>query len=423
MAAVAAAAVPAWETARKKRSFQQFIKLKCVKNGAKKLNADAVDFDITLLDAKKMKAHILDCVAALGIVQQELVGHQQATVQREGGQPLSKETQAVLLSNKVFKASLSITAKAMLHDSIELPKENITFLRLMRAFPDDSKQTDGRSWLPLHWAVTAGEMGITEADVKLVYASDPMALQRHHLHGVGAHGYTPAHLLCMQEMTQSNMSLIRHFSILNQQAFTMSANYSGRGDPLLYGLSALHIACNLGHPTEELLQHLLQLDSSQARKKCGEKGQTPLGYLCKNSSYSDRLITCLLEVDSSAEVVGNGIVECLKTSNHKLILGRVKMLLKANPEAAKYRYSKGMNLLHLPAFQEKLPFQLCIDLMKMVHVIHKDAVREKCSRGWLPVHYAARNGTVGVMESLLGLRVSIGGYYKWITPSLAYVGL
>ena len=377
--------------------------MKCVKNGAKKLNADAVVFDITLLDVRKMKAHILDCVAALGIVQQELVGREQALVLREGEQPLTKETQAVLLSNKVFKASLSITATAMLHDSIEVPKVNNAVVRLLRAFPDDLKQTDGRSWLPLHWAVVAGNMGLTEADVKLVYASDPMAWQRHHLHGVREFGYTPAHLLCMQEMTQRNMSMIRHFSILNQQAFIMSADYLRRGNPLLYGYSALHVACHLGHPTEELLMHLLQLDSSQTRKKCSENGHTPLGYLCKTSSCSDRLITCLLEVDSSTELVGNGIVECLKTSNHKPILRRVKMLLKANPGAAKYRNSKGMNLLHLPAFQGKMPPQLRVDIMQRILAIHKDAVREVDSNGWLPVHTASRNSPVEVMEFLLGL--------------------
>ena len=403
MAAVAAAAVPAWETARKKRSFQQFIKLKCVKNGAKKLNADAVDFDITLLDVRKMKSHILDCVAALGIVQQELVSHELASVQREGKESLTKETQAVLLSNKVFKASLSIMATAMLHDSIERPKENKTSVRLLRAFPDESKMTDGRSWLPLHWAIVADDMGITEADVKLVYASDPTALQRYHLLDEGVLGYTPAHLLCMQEMTQRNMSMIRHFSMINQQAFSMSANYSERGNPSLYSYSALHAACSLGQPTEELLQHLLQLDSSQMKKKSNEDGLTPLGYLCANCSCSDHLVGCLLEVDSSVEVVGSGIAGCLESTDYSRMLVRVELLLKVNPEAAKYRDSNGMNLLHIAVRRRKVPIQLCIDTMQQILAIHKEAVREKCSLGWLPIHTAARDCTVEVMEFLLGL--------------------
>ena len=399
MAAAVANACSAWETARKKRCFQQFLQLKCVKAGHEEfLNADAVDIDINTLDVDKMKDHILDCLVALGIVQQELVSKEKSLVGQEG-----KETQAALLSNKVFKASLSITTTAMIHDGTELSETDNAVERLLRAFPDDSKRTDGRSWLPLHWAVVANEKSLTEAEMKLVYASDPMALQRCHSNGSGFLGYTPAHLLCIQEMTLRNMSLIRHFSIINQQAFTMSASYSNRGDPLLYAFSALHAACGLGQPTEELLQHLLQLDSSQIGKKSAENGLNPLGYLCSNSSCSDRLITCLLEVDSSTEVVGNGIDGCTTSTDYPHMLDRVEMLLKANSEAAKYRNSHSLNLLHLAFLQNKMPFQLCIDVMQRILAIHKDAVREVCSGGWLPVHTAARNGTVEVMEFLLGL--------------------
>ena len=400
MAAAVANACSAWETARKKRCFQQFLQLKCVKAGHEEfLNADAVDIDINTLDVDKMKDHILDCLVALGIVQQELVSKEKSLVGQEG-----KETQAALLSNKVFKASLSITTTAMIHDGTELSETDNAVERLLRAFPDNSKRTDGRSWLPLHWAVVANEKSLTETEMKLVYTSDPMALQRcHSTNGSSFVGYTPAHLLCMQEMTLRNMSLIRHFSIINQQAFTMSASYSNRGDPLLYAFSALHAACGLGQPTEELLQHLLQLDSSQIGKKSAENGLNPLGYLCSNSSCSDRLITCLLEVDSSTEVVGNGIDGCTTSTDYPHMLDRVEMLLKANSEAAKYRNSHSLNLLHLAFLQNKMPFQLCIDVMQRILAIHKDAVREVCSGGWLPVHTAARNGTVEVMEFLLGL--------------------
>ena len=403
MAAVAAT-IPAWETARKNRCFQQFIKLKCVKSGHEELlNADAVDVDITLLDESKMKTHILDCVAALGIVQQELVGQEQPSILRGGEQSLAKEQQEA--SNKVFKASLSITATAMLHDGTDVPEQCNSVDRLLRAFPDESKQTDGRSWLPLHWAVVVGEKSLIEENVKAIYTSDPMALQRHHLEGssVDDMGFTPAHLLCMQEMTTRNMSFIRHVSICNEQAFTMSASYSSRFDPVLYSFNALHAACNLGQPTEELLKHLLQLDSSQTKKKCSKNGLTPLGYLCKNSSCSDHLVVCLLGIDNSAEVVGNGIAGCLKSIDYSCMLERVEMLLKANPEAAKYHDSDNENLLHSAAYQRKKPPQLCIDVMQQILAIYEGAVREvDSSQGWLPVHTAACWSTEEVMEFLLG---------------------
>ena len=78
------------------------------------------------------------------------------------------------------------------------------------------------------------------------------------------------------------------------------------------------------------------------------------------------------------------------------------MLLKANPEAAKHRYSDDCNLLHA-AIDVGCQAQLSIDVMRRIHAIHKDAVREVDSEGWLPVHYAAFISTVEVMEFLLGL--------------------
>ena len=389
---------PEW---RARESFRQFINLKCLKSGHEELDIDADDFDITLLDVRKMKTHILDCVAALGIVQQELVYQEQELVLQEGDQSLTEEAQAVLLSNKVFKASLSIMATAMLHDSIEVPKQSNSIVRLLAAFPDDSKMIDGRSWLPLHWAVVADEK-ISEADVNMIYISDPMALQRYHSGCLDIYGYTPAHLLCMQEVTQRNMSLIRHLSICNSGAFTMSASFWMRINPLSYSYSALHAACGLGQPTEDLLKHLLQLDISQMKKKCPKKDLTPLSHLFENSNCSDRLVSCLLEVDSSAEVIGSVIHGCLKSTDCSRMLERVEILLKANPEAAKY-HDASMNLLKLAVYEGKLPSQLCIDIIQRILTIHKDAVREVDEDGWLPVHYAAEFSTVEVMEFLLGL--------------------
>ena len=399
------AAIPAWQTARKKRCFEQFIKLKCVKNQNEILDSNAADFDVSKLDQVKMKAHILDCVAALGVVQQEFVSQKLPLVLNEGEQPLS--AQAQLVSNTVFtNVAMSVLLSTLTSEGEKEPERCPSVKELLSAFPDESKLTDGRGWLPLHWAATTESLEI--ADTKVLYASDPLALQRYHQEGTDQDdmGYTPAHLLCMQEMTNRNMSLVRHFSICNSKAFTMSANYPDiDDDPLLYGFTALHAACTYGQPTIELLKHLLQLDSSQTKKKCFETGLTPLGYLCKFStgSSSDRLVACLLEVDSSAEVIGNGIDGCLQSTDHDYVLERAEMLLKANPEVAKYRDSDGENLLHLAAGVKNIPFQLRIDVMQQIHAIYKDAVREVDETGSFPVDTAARHSTVEVMEFLLGL--------------------
>ena len=407
--------------------------MKCVKKGQEELDVDAVDFDVTLLDEEKMKSVLMDCVAALGVVRKMRIDQELPLVLKAGGVPLTKETEVV--RNDAFAISLSLAATSLLHDAARKPKQSASVDILLRAFPgvsnddddddeddnDDDDASHTRDWLPLHWAVLAfstraendAAMTLTETDVKVIYTSDPLALQQYHQVSTGddedndVHddnmGFTPAQLLCTREVTNRSMSLIKHFSICNSDAFTMSASYSSRGSISLYGYSALHAACHLGHPTEELLKHLLQLDSSQIRKECHQNGYVPLGHLCASSNCSDRLVVCLLEVDSSAEVVGNGIRGCLKSTDSSGVLERVDMLLKSNPEAAKYSDEENENLLHLAAHFRVMPPQLCIDIMQRIVAIHKDAVREVDKDGWLPVHTAARFSTVEVMEFLLRL--------------------
>ena len=403
MAANANATIPAWETARKLRCFQQFIKLKCVKSGHENMDVDTVDFDVTKLDVVKMKAHILDCVAALGVVQQEFVHQKLPVVLNEGEQPLSVQAQAV--SNAVFtNVAMSLLLTTLTSEGAEEPEHSKSVKQLLRAFPDESKLTDGRGWLPLHWAAVTDST--TEANMKVLYTSDPMAMQQYHLEGndIDDMGYTPAHLLCMREVTNRSYSLIQYFSVCNSEAFTMSASYPDhRVYPSLYIFSALHAACLDGQPTEELLKHLLQLDSFQIMTMCSENGLTPLGHICQNIRCSDGLVKCLLEVDSSAAMVWNGIAGCLRSTDYSCVLERVDMLLKANPEVAKYCDASAMNLLFFPVYNKKMPFQLCIDVMQRILLMHKNAVREGDEDGWLPVHYAAGNSTVEVMEFLLGL--------------------
>ena len=394
-----------WEAARIKRSFREFIGQKCVKKGNKALNADAENFDETQLDEEKMESRILDLIAALGVVR-ERRRQAKRTLLTSSGQPMSPEMESV--RNKVFRTMvISFLDENVINKGIKLRG---AVEMVMRAFPDASKLTDGRGWLPLHWSAASvaseeNQQVNKVTNMKVLYDIDPMALQRYHLKGTGANnmGYTPAHMLCMQGTTNRIMALVQHGSICNSEAFTMSASYPNIGDPLHYGFSALHIACWGSHSKEELHRHLLQLDSSQTKKKCSENGFTPLGYLCIYNICSYRLITCLLDVDSSVEVVGNGIFGCLSSHYYTHVLARVEMLLKANPEAAKYRDSGGLNLLHIAASRRMLPFQPCIDVIQRILVTHKDAVREVTSQGWLPVHHAAHSISVEVMEFLLSL--------------------
>jgi hypothetical protein len=81
----------------------------------------------------------------------------------------------------------------------------------------------------------------------------------------------------------------------------------------------------------------------------------------------------------------------------------IEMLLKENPEAAKYRRpDTDASILHLACLRP-MPSKLCIEIMKLVLALHKDAVHDTDEDDFLPAHRAAVSCDVAVLEFLLGL--------------------
>ena len=365
-----------------------------------------------------IKAHIFDCLTLLASVQRN--GQQNTPANLAG---------ARAVRNKVFMGAVSAVGNSLLKvDGAEQLKQTNNAAvsnHLMKAFSVSEYSSFVRNerlgWLPLHWAVVLASSNlhnVTEADVKALYALDPMAMQTKHVTNVVfvTMGFNPAHLLCMSPVTAITMQLVRSFSLCSPTAFGS-----------VTAVSALHVACGCGTPTVELLQHLLQLDSSQTKKNVylGNRspGHCPLGQLCSNLmrradelTNADALVKCLLEVDKSVKVVGGAIVGCLNVFTPEYAgeaiaatserIGRlyrlIETLLKAAPEAAKYRDLDSDNLLHW-ACSASLPTKLCIDLLKLVLAVHKDAVREAGYEDALAVHSAAKCADVEVLEFLLGL--------------------
>jgi ankyrin repeat protein len=369
------------------------------------------DEEFTVAEEDAMMTHMLDCLALLAATQNE-----------------KKKEDAVIPNrmtrNKVFVAAVAIVGESLLKvDRKERP--NVAVDQLLRAFPAIEKRR--RGWLPLHWAmalVSLERYDVTEADVQTLYASNPLALQTLHMtntnDGNGADntmGFNPVHLLCANPAVQCSMQLLRSFSLCNPTAFGSTTTT----------VSALHVACRHGTPTVELLQCLLQLDNSGAKAMVtvATSKHYPLGQLCCNLVQradelpnAEDLVKCLLEVDKSKEVVGDAVLACIDSYDiadaksvdativdrrNGRLYGMVEMLLKANPGAAKHRDSIGANISHRVC-QGSLPSHLCIDIVKLVVALHKDAVQEvTVSFGWLPVHYAANSCDVEVMELLLRL--------------------
>ena len=209
------------------RMVQQFIDAKCVREdqGMEELMNDEMwykeAFDICVFDEDKMMTHILDCYAALCSFQQYRGSKKQS---------IKLDTKTQQAKNKAFKTAMSLMSRGMTHDDAEEPDDATALSNFVNTFPDNSKMTDGRSWMPLHWTSTAvgtpeGDLyGLVEEDIKLLYAMDPLALQRFHdsaedrEDNPDAHRFTPVHFLCIQPVTPLTMSLLRYFTMCNLQA-------------------------------------------------------------------------------------------------------------------------------------------------------------------------------------------------------------
>ena len=375
----------------------------------------------TMADEETIMTHMMDCVAFLAAIQQQQRQQQDIPVH-------AADVQAS--RNRAFVAALSIVGESLLNCASEKkqPKPtNAAIGQLLKAFSVPGTtypiEIGRKGWFPLHWAValvSSEQHDVTEADVKALYALDPMAMQTMHVDTVeddyedeDVIGFNPAHLLCMSPVTPCTMQLIRSFAVCNPPAFGSTTT-----------VSALHVACRYGTPTVELLQHLLQLDSSQVMTKVSFNGMThcPLGHLCFNLvnrdeelPHAEELVNSLLVLDKSDEIVGDALFGCIagistvKIGDKALadkwgdrVSGMVERLLMLNPEAAKYRGSTGDSMLH-EACSTAMPSKLCIDIIKLVLTVHKNAVREPSLDGWLPIYYAAKFANVEVVEFLLGV--------------------
>ena len=152
---------------------------------------------------------------------------------------------------------------------------------------------------------------------------------------------------------------------------------------------------------------------------------SPLGQLCLSLAANradelpnaGNLVNHLKEMDRNEEVVGHAILGCLefycspetnsvvKIDNERglLLLEMMELLLRACPEAAKYRDSRGANVLHHACRSSQLSSTLCIDVMRLILAQHKNAVLEADVDRYLPVQLAATNCGPEVVEFLLDL--------------------
>jgi hypothetical protein len=207
-------------------------------------------------------------------------------------------------------------------------------------------------------------------------------------------GCTPAHLLCKQN--PPTMSLVHFFSLRDPKAFLL-CDQQGR--------CALHLVAIFSESLE-LLQSMLQIDHTMTNRRITSAPvhgvRTALGLLYKRLEFPrlKEMITSLIEVDSSVAVIYDGIIGCIlrafsdniRGTGAERILDRIKVLLNANPEAAKHNNST--------IFHEACSYvtgQLGIAVLTFFLTKNVDGFRSLSIDGSLPIHHAAGYATVDML--------------------------
>jgi ankyrin repeat protein len=345
---------------QRKRSFQLFQKLKF--NGSTNTTSPT-SVDECPLDIDKMILHVLDCLGSLQCVMGEY-----------------DPSRA-----KVFWGAVATIAEIGIDQATgHVDRRHPGATHLLRAFPNEQKISDGRGWLPLHWAAVTDNVDVN--DIRNIARADPLATVKGYNQPISAN---PGHLIAA--VRHPNMEVVR---CLYNFYPRMACSKDNEGD------LPLHYAARYSESVE-MIQFLLQAHPA-ATKVRGEGSLVPL----HNSFYNEsdhryEISKCLLEADPSAAKILNADGD---TSFHMALdqecgTELLQQLIKAFPEGLETQNDIGYLPLHAACLSKDSPRNK--DIVELLLQSNKDGCRVACAAGHLPIHIAAEQSTSDVLQCII----------------------
>jgi hypothetical protein len=125
---------------------------------------------LALLEEDKMRCHIMNCLAALRVVE-----IQRKIIRKAIDTDVEKRE---IARRKVFSAACSVMIDT------EFDNDEVVVNAILSSFPGESKMFDERSWLPMHFAIMLfSQNKIRLEDVHMVHATDQLAMYRLSVNG------------------------------------------------------------------------------------------------------------------------------------------------------------------------------------------------------------------------------------------------
>lgn len=252
---------------------------------------------------------------------------------------------------------------------------------LLRAFPNDQKATDGRGWLPLHWAAVTQDVDIK--DVLKIARSDPLAATKGCNQPISSN---PGHLICA--VRQPNMEVVR--CLFNFYPRMASTRDSGGDLPI-------HYAARYSGSVE-VIQYLLQANPTSTKHR-GEGDLVPLQCGFFNESMNRlQIVTTLLDADpSAAAIVGaDGDTALHMATVQECELDLMKRVVSAFPGAAMVQNDIGLLPLHTACYSKK-----SLHIVKLLLSVYPQGAQVASVTGMLPANIAAEYSSAEVLEEVL----------------------
>jgi ankyrin repeat protein len=335
-----------------------------------------------------MFLHILDCIGALSCIRNE----QKKSFCRKNSSSScnsNKEQASALLSckHRVFWQAVREIAdrEAVLEDipATEEKEKSSALDYMLECFPDETKQSDGRLWLPLHFAVSLPNIRLE--DIETLFTANPAAIK------AGADEIielNPFHLAAMTKNPQ--MEIIQRLQL-----------YYPRGGSSLDNCADTPLHCAAWHSdSAAMIRELAQLHPAALEMK-NAVGETPL-HAALMWSTSVEVVRELIALSPAALVTTNDdgktplMTTIITGSNSLMFQWKLQLLLEAAPQAAR-----------IPCFDDKLPLHYILsrsnppatpEQVAMNLAAHKEAVNVPDNTGSLPIFFAAEYASLDVMK-------------------------
>ena len=277
----------------------------------------------------------------------------------------------------------------------EIVNENNLYKRssclggIVAAFPDKKKKTDGRMWLPLHFAMTVPSIDL--ADIQTLIEHDPESIKHGYKSG---ENLNPCHLAVMAK--DPNMALINQLVVFDPEFGTRVTRV---GNSRLTKLSTpLHLAAQFSSSVA-VIDELIRVCPAALEMRDALQN-TPLCRCISNVTPEASIImqTIMHAAPQTATTVGaNG-----NTPLHQLLMkgnlvkacqeDMVNILLRAFPDALSFPNEQGMLPLQVAA--QHCGYELFIAILKStpINITYTSTI----------AHYAARGGK---MDNISFIRI------------------